>query len=938
MKKVSLVASLCCILGLLWAGNSLNVYGEELIQIINDQEDVISFDDHWEYRNPQKDAYGEDETWSNTVDATMNYEFEGNSIKVYGTKNKKQGQMAISIDGGEEIIIDNYSDQREKQALLFETTNLQEGIHILTVKVLGIHNELAEDSRVTIDYIEVSYEESVGNEVTITHDQKSTANGHFDYSASWNVSDLHWSNVKNTYATIRFNGESIDIYGVKGPEQGIMAVSIDGGSEIEVDNYNSSKEEGLLFSATDLGSGGHKITLRVTGDRNNDALDNKLSLSKATYIYDDTPILDARGMARIPSEQLTVSSTSEVQGYEIGKAFDDNPTTLWKADSQNGYSITIDMNQVYSIGKIGMLPDEDNIKRGRIRKLSIYSSVDGESYDLLLSNVAFGSNEWGSRQQAIDGGFDVDVEDLIYYLDLPEDVDAKYIRIDVHSSWDGNSVAGEFRVYERLEIEPKVQSRKPIIQSLPLEAYGDINLGQKVLIEKGLQIQAWVPIEGSGRREINRNDFDNLNLTGVANYSKRSLYPTKFLEENPDVMWSASKFPFGKGTVDQKPPTDGSISPLIPQEMLDNKDMAVSICVGDEQEYGHSSQRVNTLAWIDYLREIFPNAIIHTNQVQGQFRGKENWDHYMANGKPDLLTYDYYVYSTSGGDNYISANIWGTLRGHREYALKGIDGTSTRPIPFGQYLGGYKTASGSYGDGWYEFTESQKYYIPYFSMAAGAKWFDLFRVEYDQFYGMLFGRDGWPTHHYYEYAELFRQMQNLGPHLTRLNNIDLRVLPGQFMRNGEIVDGYMATDVPDSYRFGQWSSTSNPEYGIKNIDVENIGTQNDGLDGDVLVGYFEALPGLSEDQLGFFTNNSPKYFMVVNGLTSGNGKKPEEQHGTLEETKQKITLTLDKVGTLKRVSRYTGEVEDVEYTETEEGYIVELILGGGSGDLFFWED
>lgn len=82
-------------------------------------------------------------------------------------------------------------------------------------------------------------------------------------------SDNHYSANAGDYAVFTFIGTGIALHGAKGPENGIVAISVDGGAELEVDTYSSAREENaLLYTAPVLANGIHTLKIRVTGQKN----------------------------------------------------------------------------------------------------------------------------------------------------------------------------------------------------------------------------------------------------------------------------------------------------------------------------------------------------------------------------------------------------------------------------------------------------------------------------------------------------------------------------------------------------------------------------------------------------------------------------------------------------------------------------------------------
>jgi Glycosyl hydrolase family 59/Secretion system C-terminal sorting domain len=77
-----------------------------------------------------------------------------------------------------------------------------------------------------------------------------------------------WDNTVNDYVTIEFIGTKIDFYGVKDPGHGIGAVSIDGGSETNIDFYAATRiGDQLMWTSPALAAGNHVFKLRVTGNK-----------------------------------------------------------------------------------------------------------------------------------------------------------------------------------------------------------------------------------------------------------------------------------------------------------------------------------------------------------------------------------------------------------------------------------------------------------------------------------------------------------------------------------------------------------------------------------------------------------------------------------------------------------------------------------------------
>lgn len=95
---------------------------------------------------------------------------------------------------------------------------------------------------------------------TVNDNETGSGTGQFEYSSGWGYTsyesgaysnDNHYSNTANAYALLRFNGTKVQLYGAKNNNQGIAAISVDGGLETMVDTYAPSRsDQQLLLKVT----------------------------------------------------------------------------------------------------------------------------------------------------------------------------------------------------------------------------------------------------------------------------------------------------------------------------------------------------------------------------------------------------------------------------------------------------------------------------------------------------------------------------------------------------------------------------------------------------------------------------------------------------------------------------------------------------------------
>jgi methyl-accepting chemotaxis protein len=101
------------------------------------------------------DLSGDSDSYCSMPDDRAVLRFEGRRVRFYGVTDAHHGMAALSIDGGAESLVDEYSPSRCAGTLMWESPPLSPGRHTLTVRVA---DQKHPDSRyfwTTIDHVEV---------------------------------------------------------------------------------------------------------------------------------------------------------------------------------------------------------------------------------------------------------------------------------------------------------------------------------------------------------------------------------------------------------------------------------------------------------------------------------------------------------------------------------------------------------------------------------------------------------------------------------------------------------------------------------------------------------------------------------------------------------------------------------------------------------------
>ncbi len=230
---------------------------------------------------------GVSDMYANTANSSVNggavsaFHFTGNQVVLHGVKDVDQGKMDVSVDGSTPVTVDNYATARNASGVLWTSSVLDPGPHVLVVTNDGVKNSSSSGYNVTIDRADVLS----GTRI----DANTTTGTHFTYAGSgWGftggVADMYqgsanWNSVSGQTASLTFTGTAIAVHAVRDTDQGIMTISVDGGTPASVDDYAATRlASGVVWSSPTLTSGSHTVTVTVTGTHNGSSSGSTIAL------------------------------------------------------------------------------------------------------------------------------------------------------------------------------------------------------------------------------------------------------------------------------------------------------------------------------------------------------------------------------------------------------------------------------------------------------------------------------------------------------------------------------------------------------------------------------------------------------------------------------------------------------------------------------------
>ena len=134
--------------------------------------------------------YGNDNHWSGAINNFCQIQFVGDRIRLYGAKDPSHGIGSITIDNGQEALVDYYAPSRQDNVLIYESPVLPAGQHTLKLMVTGTKNVLSTYNTITVDRFQIVNGAISGDSTTASNstvDSTSTSEGGIPDDSGVNV-------------------------------------------------------------------------------------------------------------------------------------------------------------------------------------------------------------------------------------------------------------------------------------------------------------------------------------------------------------------------------------------------------------------------------------------------------------------------------------------------------------------------------------------------------------------------------------------------------------------------------------------------------------------------------------------------------------------------------------------------------------------------------
>ena len=117
--------------------------------------DYFSYGGNWGQTNGVSDMYDGTANWSYVPGSVAQLHFTGHQVALHAVRDVDQGEMSLSVDGGNPVTVDNYAPSRNASGVVWTSPALASGQHTLTITVLP-KDAQSSGNNIAIDRADIS--------------------------------------------------------------------------------------------------------------------------------------------------------------------------------------------------------------------------------------------------------------------------------------------------------------------------------------------------------------------------------------------------------------------------------------------------------------------------------------------------------------------------------------------------------------------------------------------------------------------------------------------------------------------------------------------------------------------------------------------------------------------------------------------------------------
>lgn len=246
--------------------------------------------------------------YSNNMGAMSAISFEGTRLDLLTRTGPEFGYAKVTLDGQAQYV-DLYSATTQYQQTVFSTWALDSGPHTIRVEWSGRKNPASAGTYVNVDSFKI-----VGALVQATRRYEQT-DAPFCKADTWGSfasallsgGSYVFTDAPGAQTCILYEGSEIDVICRKGPEFGIMEVSIDDGPPTLVDLYSENTLYQQTVYTAAPSNGLHTVKISRTGEKNPLATGTNINVDAADIMWAQAPAISGHSRVEQNDPRLLAS-------------------------------------------------------------------------------------------------------------------------------------------------------------------------------------------------------------------------------------------------------------------------------------------------------------------------------------------------------------------------------------------------------------------------------------------------------------------------------------------------------------------------------------------------------------------------------------------------------------------------------------------------------
>ncbi len=199
-------------------------------------------------------------------------EFEGSSVELIAKKGPPYGEVAISLDGGEPMLVDLYAPEDVFRQSIYYKTGLSDGPHTLTIRCTGDKNENAVMAAINIDGLNINGVLSQGPKLErYQQDDPALAyTGDWATGSTWSASGGSFKSTvqEGAKVTVTFEGSYLSWVARTTQWYGQARVTLDDQDPVMVDLFSWGVGwKAPVYNTGLLSHGVHTLRIEYVGAR-----------------------------------------------------------------------------------------------------------------------------------------------------------------------------------------------------------------------------------------------------------------------------------------------------------------------------------------------------------------------------------------------------------------------------------------------------------------------------------------------------------------------------------------------------------------------------------------------------------------------------------------------------------------------------------------------